>query len=38
MLPDADTVLQEGDLVHALFMDEAREHVERVFEHGPEES
>jgi trk system potassium uptake protein TrkA len=38
MIPDAETVLQEGDLVHALFSDEAREHVERVFEQGPEES
>lgn len=33
-LPDADTVIQEGDLVHALFSDEARQHVERVFETG----
>ena len=38
MIPDAETVLQEGDLVHALFSDESREHVERVFEQGPEES
>ena len=37
MLPDHDTVLQEGDLVHALFVAETRERVERIFEHGPEE-
>ena len=36
-LPDHDTVLQEGDLVHSLFVAEARERVERIFEHGPEE-
>ena len=38
LLPDADTVMQDGDLVHALFAPEAREHVERIFEHGPEEA
>lgn len=38
ILPAADTVLQDGDLVHALFTDEHRERVERVFEHGPEEA
>lgn len=38
LLPDADTVLQEGDLVHALFSHEHRERVEHVFEHGPEEA
>jgi trk/ktr system potassium uptake protein len=37
LLPEDDTVLQEGDLVHALFVDEARDRVERIFEHGPEE-
>ncbi len=37
-LPDADTVVQDGDLVHALFSTDAREHVERVFEHGPQEA
>ena len=37
ILPDADTVLQDGDLVHALFTAENREQVERVFEHGPQE-
>jgi trk system potassium uptake protein len=38
LLPDVDTVLQDGDLVHALFPADSREHVERVFEHGAEES
>jgi trk system potassium uptake protein TrkA len=37
LLPDAETVLQDGDLVHALFQAESRERVERVFEHGAEE-
>ena len=36
-LPDHETVLQDGDIVHALFLDEMRERVERVFEHGPDE-
>ena len=34
LLPGPDTVLQEGDLVHALLRDEARERIERIFEHG----
>ena len=38
MLPDKNTVLQDGDLVHALFLDEVRARVERIFEHGAEES
>ncbi len=38
MLPGPDTVLQEGDLVHALLRDETRERVERIFEHGPLEA
>ncbi len=38
ILPDEETVLQEGDLVHALFLDEVRERVERIFEHGAEEA
>ena len=38
LLPDQDTVLQEGDLVHALFVAETRERIERIFEHGPEEA
>jgi trk system potassium uptake protein TrkA len=37
-VPDAETVMQEGDLVHALFTPDSREHVERIFEHGPEEA
>jgi trk system potassium uptake protein len=37
LLPDHETVLQEGDLVHVLFVAETRERVERIFEHGPEE-
>lgn len=37
LLPDHETVVQAGDLVHCLFLDEMRERVERVFEHGPEE-
>ena len=36
VLPTADTVLQEDDLVHVLFRPEDRDHVERVFEAGPE--
>ena len=38
LLPDEDTVLQEGDLVHALFLDEVRERVERIFELGAEDA
>lgn len=38
LLPESETVLQDGDLVHALFLDEIRERVERIFEHGAEES
>ena len=37
-VPNAETVVQEGDLVHALFPADAREHVERVFEHGAGEA
>ncbi len=37
LLTDRETVLQDGDLVHALFSDEGRDRVERIFEHGPEE-
>jgi trk system potassium uptake protein TrkA len=37
VLPEADSVLQDGDLVHALFTDENRDRVERIFERGPEE-
>ena len=38
MLPHEDTVIQDGDLVHALFPVDLRERVERIFEHGPEEA
>ena len=37
VLPVADTVLQEGDLVHALYEDGARARVEKIFEHGGED-
>jgi trk system potassium uptake protein TrkA len=37
-LTNAETVLQEGDLVYALFATDAREHVESIFEHGSEEN
>lgn len=33
-VPDGETVIQEGDLVHALFNDDARDNVEAVFESG----
>ncbi|MFM8155386.1 MAG: TrkA C-terminal domain-containing protein, partial [Actinomycetes bacterium] len=38
LLPQAYTVLQDGDLIHALYAPGDREQVERVFEHGPEGS
>jgi trk system potassium uptake protein TrkA len=37
-VPDLETVIQEGDLVHALFTPDSRERVERIFEHGAEEA
>lgn len=37
LIPDHETVLQEGDLVHFLFLDDMRQRVERVCEHGPDE-
>jgi trk system potassium uptake protein TrkA len=37
-VPDTETVIQEGDLVHALFTPDGRERVERIFEHGREEA
>ncbi len=37
-LPDHETVMQDGDLVHALFNTDAREHVEQVFANGIEEA
>ena len=38
IIPTPDTVVQEGDLVHATFTATEREHVERTFEQGPEEN
>ena len=38
VLPQSYTVLQDGDLVHALYAPGNRESVERIFEHGPEAS
>lgn len=35
MLPNRETVLQEGDLLHALFESTRREHVERTFATAP---
>lgn len=37
LIPDGETVLQDGDLVHALFTSDSREWVERIFEHGGED-
>lgn len=37
LIPDHETVLQDGDLVHFLFLDDMRQRVERVCEHGPDE-
>ena len=37
VLPNADTVVQDGDLVHVTMLWEEREHVERVFAKGPSE-
>ena len=34
LIPDPETVIQDGDLVHAVFTGDQRERVERVFEHG----
>jgi trk system potassium uptake protein TrkA len=34
LIPDPETVLQEGDLVHATYVIDNRERVERIFEHG----
>lgn len=38
VLPREDTVIQEGDLVHALYQADAQHFVEAVFESGPKES
>jgi trk system potassium uptake protein TrkA len=37
ILPTAETVVQDGDLVHVSMLWEEREHVERVFAKGPSE-
>ena len=37
IVPHAQSVLQEGDLVHVVMAEESREHVARVFEMGPVE-
>ncbi|MDP9182539.1 MAG: TrkA family potassium uptake protein [Actinomycetota bacterium] len=37
ILPDRDTVVQDGDLVHVTMLWEQRERVERVFSSGPTE-
>lgn len=34
-VPNDDSVIQDGDLVHALFDQASRERVEQVFENGP---
>ena len=38
LLPDADTVVQDGDLVHVLMRKADGEHVEAVFAGGPREA
>ena len=38
LLPQPYSVLQEGDLIHALYAPDNRDKVERVFEQGPEVS
>jgi trk system potassium uptake protein TrkA len=38
LLPQSYTVLQDGDLIHALYAPGNRESVEAIFEHGPEAS
>ncbi len=35
LLPDSDLIIQDGDLVHALYAVQARERVEQVFNEGP---
>jgi trk system potassium uptake protein len=37
LLPDRDTVLQEGDLIHAIYQVKDRDLVENVFASGPKE-
>jgi trk system potassium uptake protein TrkA len=36
VVPDPDTVVQEGDRVYVVTTDDAAAYTERVFEHGPE--
>jgi len=38
VLPDAKTVVQEGDLLHAVMRDDDIDHVSRIFADGPEEA
>lgn len=38
LLPQPDSVIQDGDLVHAMFAEADRAHVESVFEHRPQEA
>ena len=37
ILPEPDSVLQDGDLVHVLCVEGSRDRVERIYEQGPEE-
>ena len=37
MLPDRDTVIQDGDLVHVVMREDQAERVEAVFARGPQE-
>jgi trk system potassium uptake protein TrkA len=37
MLPERDTVIQDGDLVHVIMRDDEAERVETVFARGPQE-
>ncbi len=37
ILPDRDTVLQEGDLIHAIYQVLDRDLVENVFASGPKD-
>ena len=37
LLPDRETVLQEGDLIHAIYQVKDRDLVENVFANGPKD-
>ena len=37
MIPDRDTVMQEGDVLHVVMREETNQHVFDVFEQGPED-